>query len=59
LYVGRPAKPTGRLLFEALASLRLNPPEGTIPPTIPEPAPLQAKLLELLQVDPTHPRRAS
>jgi hypothetical protein len=59
LYVGRPAKPTGRLVFEALAGLRFNPARGHDPPTIPEPPPLQAKLLELLKVDPTHPRWAS
>jgi transposase len=59
LYVGRPAKPTGRLVFEALAWLRLNPATGPDPPTIPTPAPLQAKLLELLNVDPTRPRLAS
>jgi Domain of unknown function (DUF4277) len=59
LYVGRPAKPTGRLVFEALARLRLNPARGHDPPTIPAPPPLQAKLLELLDVDPTRPRWAS
>jgi transposase len=59
LYVGRPAKPTGRLIFEALAWLRLNPAHGHDPPTIPEPPRLQAKLLELLKVDPTRPRWAS
>jgi hypothetical protein len=59
LYAGRPAKPTGRLVFEALAWLRLNPARGHDPPTIPTPAPLQARLLELLTVDPTRPRWAS
>jgi len=59
LYVGRPAKPTGRLVFEALARLRLNPARGHDPPTIPIPAPLQAKPLELLDIDPTRPRWAS
>jgi transposase len=59
LYVGRPAKPTGRLIFEALASLRLHPARGHDPPTIPTPPPLPAKLLELLNVDPTRPRWAS
>src|SRR6266702_3340652 len=59
LYVGRPAKPTGRLVFEALGGLRLNPARGHDPPTIPEPPPLQASLLELLNVDPTRPRWAS
>jgi hypothetical protein len=59
LYVGRPAKPTGRLVFEALAWLRLNPARGHDPPTIPTPPPLAARLLELLKVDPTRPRWAS
>ena len=59
LYVGRPAKPTGRLIFEALAWLRLNPAIGPDPPTIPQPPRLQAKLLELLNVDPTRPRWAN
>jgi hypothetical protein len=59
LYVGQPAKPTGRLIFEALASPRLNPARGHDPPAIPEPPRLQAKLLELLKVDPTRPRWAS
>jgi hypothetical protein len=59
LYVGRPAKPTGWLIFEALAGLRLNPTRGHDPPTIPIPPPLPAKLLELLNVDPTRPRWAS
>ena len=59
LYVGRPAKPTGRLIFEALAWLRLNPARGHDPPTIPTPPPLPAELLELLNVDPTRPRWAS
>jgi transposase len=59
LYVGRPAKPTGRLIFEALAGLRLNPAQGHDPPTIPTPPPLQARLLALLKVDPTRPRWAS
>ncbi len=59
LYVGGPAKPTGRLIFQALAWLRLNPARGHDPPTVPTPPPLQAKLLELLKVDPTRPRWAS
>lgn len=56
LYVGRPAKPTGRLIFEALARLRLIPAVNGQPPGIPQPPPLQARLLELLGVDPTQPR---
>jgi hypothetical protein len=59
LYVGRPAKPTGRLVLEALAGLRLNPAIGPDPPTIPTPPRLQVRLLELLKVDPTRPRWAS
>ena len=53
LYVGQPAKPTGRLIFEALARLRLIPASGHDPPIIPQPPPLQARLLHLLDVDPT------
>lgn len=59
LYVGRSAKPTGRLIFDALASLRLNPASAGSPHTIPPPPPLQARLLELLQVDPTRHRWTS
>jgi transposase len=54
LYVGQPARPTGRLVFEALAGLRLIPASGHDPPIIPQPPPLQARLLHLLDVDPTH-----
>jgi transposase len=53
LYVGQPAKPTGRLVFEALGHLRLIPASGHDPPIIPQPQPLQARLLQLLDVDPT------
>jgi hypothetical protein len=53
LSVGQPAKPTGRLIFQALAGLRLLPATGPDPPIIPQPLPLQARLLELLDVDPT------
>jgi transposase len=56
LYVGRPAKPTGRLILEALARLRLIPATANEPPGIPQPPPLQARLLALLEVDPTRPR---
>jgi Domain of unknown function (DUF4277) len=55
LYVGQPAKPTGRLIFQALAALRLIPASGHDPPIIPQPPPLQARLLHLLDVDPTQP----
>jgi Domain of unknown function (DUF4277) len=56
LWARRPAKPTGRLIFTALAHLRLTPASGTDPPIIPQPPPLQARILELLTVDATRPR---
>jgi len=56
LYVGRPAKPTGRLIFEALARLRLIPAVNGQPPGIPQPPPLQTRILDLLDIDPTRPR---
>jgi transposase len=52
LYIGRAAKPTGRLVFEALDQLRLIPGRSNDPPTIPRPGPLQTRLLDLLNVDP-------
>jgi transposase len=55
LYVGRPAKPTGRLIFEALAPLRLIPATADQPPGTPIPPPLPARILTLLNVDPTRP----
>ncbi len=56
LWAGRPAKPTGRLIFSALSCLRLMPATDTHPAQIPRPLPLQAQLLELLGVDPRQPR---
>jgi len=56
LWAHRPAKPTGRLIFTALARLRLLPASGTDPPIIPQPPPLQAHILQLLKVDATRPR---
>lgn len=56
LYVGRPAKPTGRLIFEALGRLRMIPATVDQPPGIPHPPPLVVRLLDLLDVDPTRPR---
>lgn len=56
LYAGRPAKPTGRLIFTAIARLRLIPATADTPPVIPEPPPLQANILALLDVDATRPR---
>ncbi len=56
LWAGQAAKPTGRLIFTALARLRLTPANETNPAEIPRPPPLQARLLELLDVDPRRPR---
>ncbi len=56
LWAGRPAKPTGRLIFTALSHLRLIPATDTSSAQIPRPPPLQARLLELLGVDPRRPR---
>jgi len=56
LWAGRPAKPTGRLIFTALSRLRLIPATATSPAVIPRPPPLQARILELLGVDPTRRR---
>lgn len=56
LWAGLPAKPTGRLIFSALARLRLIPATAGRPAEIPRPPPLQARLLELLDVDPRRPR---
>jgi transposase len=52
LYTGRPAKPTGRLILEALDRLRLIPSHSNDPPVIPQPGPLQTQLLNLLNIDP-------
>ncbi len=56
LWAGKPAKPTGRLIFVALSRLRLVPAGAARPAEIPRPPPLQAQLLELLGVDPRRPR---
>jgi len=55
LYAGRPARPTGRLVFDALARLRLIPAHSDQPACIPRPGPLQQRLLDILGVDPTRP----
>ena len=52
LYAGRPATPTGRLIFEALATMKIIPGAGQSPPMIPQPTPLQLRLLDLLDTDP-------
>jgi transposase len=51
LGVYRDARPTGRLIFEALSRLKLNPATSHAPPTVPEPPPLPKRILELLDVD--------
>ena len=52
-FSGRPtARPTGRLIFDALARLHLVPASANAPPIIPTPTGIQARLLELLDVDP-------
>ncbi len=48
----RPAIPTGRLIFEALATMKIIPSAGPDPPIIPQPTPLQMRLLDLLDTDP-------
>ena len=56
-FPGRPtARPTGRLILDALADLRLIPATAHAPPIIPKPTGLQARLLELLKIDPTTTR---
>jgi len=51
LGIYRDARPTGRLIFEALSRLELYPATATSPPKVPEPPPLQARILDLLGVD--------
>jgi transposase len=58
LYADRAVKPTGRLIFAALSRLRLHPARGPDPPAILQPVGIQARLLELLDIDPTRPRWA-
>ena len=55
LYNRQPARPTGRLILTALAGMQLIPATATSPAQIPRPSPVQARLLELLGVDPTRP----
>ena len=55
LYADRPARPTGWLIFAAMAGLRLIPAAADRPAVIPRPTPLQKRLLELLDVDPLRP----
>lgn len=55
LVPGQKAKPTGRLILQALAGMRLIPASGGQPAVIPRPTAVQARLLDLLAVDPTQP----
>ena len=56
-FPGRPtARPTGRLIFDALSDLRLIPATANAPPIVPAPTGLQARLLKLLNIDPTTTR---
>jgi len=49
----RPARPTGRMIFAALASMRLIPASRGAPPVVPRPNDTQLRLLRLLDIDPT------
>ena len=49
----RPARPTGRMIFAALASMRLIPATRGQPPAVPRPNDVQLRLLRLLDIDPT------
>src|SRR5271166_3377834 len=55
-YGPAPARPTGRAIFRALADLRMIPAHDGNPATIPEPAGIQARLLDLLGIDISRPR---
>jgi hypothetical protein len=55
-YGPTPAKPTGRTIFQALADLRLIPAHDGNPAMIPKPAGVQARLLDLLDIDISRPR---
>ncbi|WP_026411610.1 hypothetical protein [Actinomadura oligospora] len=52
LYAGRPAVPTGRLILQALATMKIIPGRGQDPPIIPRSTPVQLRLLDLLDIDP-------
>jgi len=56
LYAGRPAIPTGRLIFQAFSTMKIIPGKGQDPPIIPQPTTLQLELLDLLDIDPRHLR---
>ena len=48
----RPAIPTARLILDALATMQIIPGTGHSRPVIPQPTPLQLRLLDLLDTDP-------
>ena len=50
------ARPTGRLIFEALSRLVLVPARANGPPIVPAPPELATRILDLLEVDPTTTR---
>ena len=53
IYAGRAAKPTASLIFAALSSLRLRTgADGQ--PEIPQPDPVQRRVLDILKIDPRH-----
>lgn len=49
----RPARPTGRMILAALATMRLTPASRGTPPAVPHPNTTQLHLLQLLDIDPT------
>jgi transposase len=49
----RPARPTARMIFAALASMRLIPAARGAPPIVPRPNDVQLRLHRLLDIDPT------
>ena len=55
-YGSTPARPTGRTIFQALADLRLIPAHDGNPAVIPKPVGIQARLLDLLDIDISRPR---
>ena len=55
LYNRQPARPTGRLILTALAGMQLIPATATSPAQITRPTTVQARLLELLSVNPARP----
>ena len=52
LYAGRPAIPTALAILGALSTMKIIPGSGHDPPVIPQPTPLQLRLLDLLSIDP-------